>query len=166
MPKFGISRITMAQIISCETLSISINENFGLIYFFFQERIFDCFLLNQIHTPIQNGLKMLFQSKIEFRVGNWICFCNIDHHIYITVLFEFEVSDRPKSIKSPYASWAQISLICSMLADRIFTIQCLEFHQRFAATRRAGFSALNFIRRTELSATTKLSAKSETPPFG
>lgn len=38
--------------------------------------------------------------------------------------------------------------------------------QRFAATRREGFLPLNFIRRTELSATTKLSAEHETPPFG
>ena len=75
-----------------------------MIDFFFQKWIFDCFLLKQIHMPIQNGLKMLFQRKIEIRVGNWICFCNIDYHIYITILFEFEVSDRPKSIKSPYAS--------------------------------------------------------------
>lgn len=41
-----------------------------------------------------------------------------------------------------------------------------RFIQRFAATRRAGFLALNFIRSTELSATTKLSLEHETPPFG
>ncbi len=37
--------------------------------------------------------------------------------------------------------------------------------QRFADLRWAGFLPLNFMRRTELSATTKLSAEHETPPI-
>jgi hypothetical protein len=37
--------------------------------------------------------------------------------------------------------------------------------QRFADWRWAGFSAQNLVRRTELSATTKLSSGDETPPI-
>ncbi len=37
--------------------------------------------------------------------------------------------------------------------------------QRFADCRWAGFSAQKFVRRTELSATTKLCAEHETPPI-
>jgi hypothetical protein len=37
--------------------------------------------------------------------------------------------------------------------------------QRFADLRWAGFSAQMFLRRTALSATTKLSAENETPPI-
>ena len=45
---------------------------------------------------------------------------------------------------------------------RIFVNAC---HQRFADWRWAGFSAQMLVRRTELSATSKLSSGDETPPI-
>jgi type II secretory pathway component PulL len=50
-----------------------------------------------------------------------------------------------------------IQLLVSLVID--------SSHTRFAAWRWAGFSAQKLIRRTELSATSKLSSGDETPPI-
>jgi hypothetical protein len=63
----------------------------------------------------------------------------------------------------------QMCCLCGWLFWLVFQLKFgffLACCQRFAATRRAGLLPQNFIRRTELSACTNVSAEHETPPFG